>query len=260
MQKLAEIFNHEIVGLGGRIGIVIEIKKQRYQINGDAIFPSASLIKIPILLHGLRLAEQGRINLNHSMPISNRVGGSGVLRILSNQASLTVKDLLTLMITVSDNTATNMVVDLFGKDSINNTMRDLGLKNSRLNRKMMDFEAARQGHENRTSPSDMLTCLKIINEGDILTDESRRIAIEIMQGQQFLDKLPAMLNLDNNDQLFIANKTGSLPGVEHDCAIFKFHGKTAYAAVLTDQQSDTYAARQVISKIGSHVVDFLIEE
>lgn len=257
MSVLEAKIKEELVGFRGRIGLAIEAGDEWIYVNSDEVFPSASVIKVPILLACLKQAEEGHVNLDQLTVITERVGGSGVLQSLSSLASLTIKDLLTLVITVSDNVATNMVIDLLGIEAINQEMERLGLKSTNLNRKMMDFAAIQRGFDNVTCPSDMVKCLKAINEGAFLSEESKEIALSIMHAQQFLDKLPAMMD---PDRVFIANKTGGLPNVEHDCAIFKYNGKTAYAAVLTDQLTDAYEAKLVISRIGKHVADYLLAE
>lgn len=256
MQGLEGKICKELDGFKGRFGLALEIGGARLLINSDEVFPSASVIKIPILIEGLRQSESGRINLNQLVSLSNRAGGSGVLQALSDHALMTVQDLLTLMITVSDNTATNLLIDLIGIKEINSTIRNLGLQQTALNRKMMDHEAVERGFDNLTSPLDMLVCLKTINEGSFLTGESRRLALKIMHFQQFHDKLSAQLDLG---QVFVASKTGGLPAVEHDCAIIKTQGNTAYVAALTDQLADAYAAKLVMSRIGNHIYEYLIE-
>ncbi|WHY88296.1 serine hydrolase [Neobacillus novalis] len=257
MLTLEEKIKGEITCFQGRIGIAVEIANKRISLNSVEVFPSASVIKVPILIEGLRQAETGKINLNELTTIDKRVGGSGVLQALSAKVSMTIKDLMTLMITVSDNTTTNLLIDLLGMDSINSTIEKLSMEHTKLSRKMMDFEAIEQGYNNFTSPSDMIKCLKVINEGDFLSEESRKLAVEIMHYQQFHDKLTAMMDLD---RVFAASKTGGLPNVEHDCAILKYGGKTAYAVVLTDQLDNHFAAKQLISKIGKHLYDHLVEE
>jgi beta-lactamase class A len=131
----------------------------------------------------------------------------------------------------------------------------MGLQETVLNRKMMDFKAKERGSDNFTSPIDMIACLKVINEGDYLSELSRKTALEILHHQQFLDKLPAMIDID---KIFVANKTGSLPRVENDCAVFKYKGRTAYVVVLMDELEDTFAARQIISRIGKYISDYLV--
>jgi beta-lactamase class A len=240
---------------GGRAGVAIEVDGEGFYHNSSVVFQSASVIKIPILIEGLRQCELGRLDLDRLILVDHgRVGGSGVLQALSQAASVTVKDLLTLMMIVSDNIATNLLIDMLGIESLNTSFVGMGLQDTVLDRRMMDFDAIGYGLDNFTSPRDMLACLKIVAEGTYLSEASRAMAMEIMGYQQFLDKLPAMLDLD---QVFIANKTGSLPGVEHDCAIFRCNGKTAYVAVLMDQLTDAYDGRQLISKIGKCVFEWM---
>jgi beta-lactamase class A len=133
----------------------------------------------------------------------------------------------------------------------------MGLQETVLNRKMMDFKAKERGSDNFTSPRDMITCLKVINEGGYLSESSRETALEIMHYQQFQDKLLGMIEID---RIFTANKTGSLPNVENDCGVFKYNGKTAYVSVLMDELSDVYIGREKLSRIGRHVYDYLLEE
>ncbi|NEX78145.1 serine hydrolase [Bacillus thermocopriae] len=245
-----EKITKELVDFKGRVGVAIEIENERYEFHSEEVFPSASVIKVPILMECLKQSEHGNIDVDEFIKITERTGGSGVIQALSTNLSLTIKDLMTLMITVSDNTATNMLIDFVGMDPINRTMEELELHTTRLQRKMMDFAAKEKGLDNVTSPSDMVKCLKIIHEGDFLSANSRRMALDILHFQQFHDKLLAMID---TDKVFTANKTGSLPNVENDCAILKVGSKTAYVAILTDKLSDPYEARQVISRIGKHI-------
>jgi beta-lactamase class A len=243
--------------LFGRIGVAIEIEGKSFYHQSGEVFTSASVIKIPILIECLRQSELGLVDLNQWLSIPAKAGGSGVLQALSADVRLTIKDLMTLMIIVSDNTATNVLIDLLGMESINKTMKEMGLQDTVLNRKMMDFEAKRRGLDNFTSPRDMITCLKIINEGDYLSALSRQTALAIMSHQQFQDKLLGMIDAD---KIFAAGKTGSLPGVENDCAVFKFREKTAYVVVLMDKLEDVYAGREMISRIGKIVYNHLVQD
>ncbi|MEH7306027.1 serine hydrolase [Neobacillus drentensis] len=229
MDKLKIKIEEELRGLSGRIGLAIEIGTESFYVNNEGQFQSASLIKVPILIEGFRQSEIGKLNVDQLVSITNHVGGSGVLQLFSREAKLTMKDLLTLMITVSDNTATNMLIDRLGMEAINSSFEKMGLQHTALNRKMMDFEAIKKGLDNITSPMDMLTCLKVIHEGSYLTEESRAAVLKIVSYQQFQDRIPGMMDLD---KVFVANKTGSLLHVEHDCAVITHKGKTAYAAVL----------------------------
>lgn len=261
MKKLVENINAELNGLNGRIGLAIDVQDgENFTINGDELFPSASLIKLPILLAGLINAKNGVLNFDQIIAITekSKVGGSGVIQTLSSHVSLSIKDLLTLMITVSDNTATNILIDLLGMDEINSSFNQVGLTKTVLKRKMMDFAAIEQGKDNFTCPNEMIQCLKLLNGLNFTIGfEETVIAKEILKNQQFKNKLPAMMD---QEKITILNKTGELPAVQHDCAIVEYRGRKIYVAVLMDQLIDPYSANQTMNRIGKQISDFLINE
>lgn len=240
----------------GRISIAIDLASHSIQINSDTPYSAASLIKIPILLEGFRQSEQGEIDLDETVMVPNeyRVGGAGVLSTLSEKFSLTLEDLLTLMIIVSDNTATNLIIDRLGSDPINNHCNSLALKHTKLSRKMMDFQAMKQGYDNFTSASDIIICLRSLDQGTLFSQQSRDKMLYILHQQQFNTKLPAKMD---KEKIYVANKTGELPGVEHDCAIVRREKKTAYIAVLIDELDENESARDTITEIGKLLYDYL---
>ncbi|WP_340373096.1 serine hydrolase [Peribacillus sp. FSL E2-0218] len=221
-------------------------------------FQSASLIKIPMIIEGYRQSERKNIYLNQpvTIPPNAVTGGSGVLHALSNKVFLTVEDLLTLMITVSDNTATNMMMSLLGIDEINRCIQELGLKHTILGRKMQDFKALKEGRDNTISAEDTITCLKAIHTGDFLTKESQERILRVFDNQQLRDKLPSLMGRG----VKVASKTGGIRGVSHDCAIIRSETQTVYAAVLTENMKSEEESRQVISKIGKLIYDHMVAE
>ena len=119
-----------------------------FSVNSDERFMTASAIKIPVLIELLRKAKSGELDLNERVTISNdlKVGGSGVLKELGDGTeTMTIRDLATLMIIVSDNTATNIMIDIADMDDVNAVLEGLGLKVIRIRRKMQDFEAIKAG-------------------------------------------------------------------------------------------------------------------
>ncbi|AOH54007.1 hypothetical protein ABE28_006560 [Peribacillus muralis] len=222
----------------------------------EDLFQSASLIKIPMIIEGYRQSERKKIYLNQPVTIPSKAvtGGSGVLHALSNKVFLTVEDLLTLMITVSDNTATNMMMSLLGFEEINRCMKDLGLKNTILEREMQDFKALKEGRDNTITAEDAITCLKSIHTGDFLTKESQERILRVFDNQQLRDKLPSLMG----KEVKVANKTGGIRGVSHDCAIIRLKSRTVYAAVLTENIKSEEESRQVISKIGKLIYDDML--
>ncbi|MGE7764207.1 serine hydrolase [Peribacillus sp. NPDC096540] len=258
-----QTIEHEILALverfDGRIAYKIE------NADGDTIgyhedesFQSASLIKIPMIIEGYRQSEEKKIYLNQpvTIPPNEVTGGSGVLHVLSNKVFLTVEDLLTLMITVSDNTSTNMMMTLLGHDEINQCIKGLGLKNTILGRRMQDFKALKEGRDNTISAEDTITCLKAIHTGDFLTKESQEKILRAFDNQQLRDKLPSLMGKG----VKVASKTGAIRGVAHDCAIIRSEFQTVYAVVLTEDMKSEDESRRVISKIGKLIYDDMMAE
>lgn len=243
----------------GRIAYKIENDRgDSISYHEDESFQSASLIKIPMIIEGYRQAEKKEIYLNQplTIPRFEVTRGSGVLHTLSDKVMLTVEDLLTLMITISDNTSTNMMMNMLGFDEINQCIKDLGLQNTILQRRMFDFKALKEGRDNTISAADTVTCLKAIHTGDFLTKESQEKIMFIFEQQQMKDKLPSQMGKG----VKVGNKTGNIRGVAHDAAIIRSEKETVYAAVLTEEFELEEDSRRIISRIGKLIYDEMMRE
>jgi len=239
--------------LEGRSAVYLEDLSQGelFTINPERVFPSASTIKIPLLAAVLKAAEAGKFGLDDEVSIdpANRVGGCGVLSELNPNLRPTIRDLATLMIIQSDNAATNQLIDLAGMAAVNTLAAELGLKNTVLQRKMMDFEAARAGRNNLTSAGDLGRLLKLLVEGKVVGAAASATIIDIMKRQQLRNKLPAYLPED----VVIAHKTGDLDRLEHDAGIFFLPERSYILVVLTDQLSTNAAGVETIARISEVV-------
>jgi beta-lactamase class A len=149
-----------------------------------------------------------------------------------------------------------MMMNLLGFEEINQCIRELGLKNTVLERKMQDFKALKEGRDNTISAEDTITCLKAIHTGNFLTKESREKILHVFDNQQLRDKLPSLMGRG----VKVASKTGGIRGVAHDCAIIRSETQTVYAAVLTEDMKSEEESRQVISKIGKIIYDDMVAE
>ncbi|MBS4192577.1 serine hydrolase [Bacillus sp. FJAT-49705] len=240
----------------GRIAFVIETGNARIERNGEGKFSSASLIKIPILIEGFRQNDKGLLDFQEEITVlpKDRVDGAGVLQALSADLKIKIIDLMALMMVVSDNIATNLLIERLGKSEINKCMKEIKLKWTELNRKMMDFEAINNGIDNWTTAYDMVTCLKVIDQQTFLSKESSLKAFSIMEKQQF-KKLFDTIDLED---LQVASKSGELPGVEHDCAIIRYGDRTIYSAVLIDQLKTPYEGKQILSQIGKLILRYIV--
>jgi len=244
----------ELAGCKGRASLFMEIEGQVIEFNSQEVYQSASLIKIPILYEALRQIEDGIINPVEHVIIKDgdKIGNTGVLQVLHGVKSYALKDLLTLMVIVSDNSATNLVIDLLGIESINKTIRSLSMNNTILQRKMLDFLSIKSGMDNFTTAADIVTCLKKGVTGTTLNKASRDIFLFILNQQQFREKLPAYMN---EEYITAGNKTGELPGLEHDCAVVTYGQTRAFVAVLIDNLAEPEIGKSTIRQIGKYIND-----
>jgi len=183
----------------------------------DERFPAASIIKIPILVEVLRQAEMGRLRLDERITIrpQDKVGGFGILKELGSLEALSLLDLLTLMVIISDNTGANLCIERVGMAAVNAGAASLGLTGTVLQRKMMDTAARERGLDNFTTPADAARLLELLATEQVLTPEGSRQALEILARQQVNDRLPLLLPAG----VSVAHKTGELSGIRHDVGI-----------------------------------------
>ena len=197
-------------------------------LNADQVFPAASLIKVPLLLHALEQVQRGELDLDgrHTMHSEDRVSGAGVLHELDAGLSLTLRDLLTLMIIVSDNTATNLVIELLGIDPVNAWLADQGYIRTRLVGKLqlppeLGNEAQRRGERNTTSAAEQTRLFTELWQGTRLNAAHREIALGILERQQYRDILARKLpHGQGGERLYRTfTKSGELTGVHHDAGL-----------------------------------------
>jgi beta-lactamase class A len=240
----------------GRWGIVIlnQSTGDRLEINRDMVFPAASMIKVPIMYEIMRRAAENSLSLDESLMVTdqNKTGGAGILKELRSGLALTVRELVTLMIVLSDNTATNMLIDLAGMEAINQTMTGLGLKSTVLRRRMMDFAAARAGLENEICAADLARIFEKIYPTSSLPQEYGAMMLDILSRQQIRDKLPFYLPWET----VLAHKTGTLSGVEHDAGILILPGGSYIVCVLTGELAANYQGMQLVAAIGKTVYEY----
>lgn len=213
--------------LDGVLGVAILDLSNEHTLllNADEVFPTASSIKIAILAEFYRQVQQGKLRFTDSYTLqsSDLVGGSGIAGALTpGVTKLTLRDVAALMISVSDNSATNVMIGRVGMDNVDALLDSLGLKQTRLNRKMMDIKAAGEGRENLASPREMMLLLEALYRGKILNKqytEDYFSLLSIHKESYIPRELP--------EDLRIANKPGELEGVRNDCGIV-FTGTRPY--------------------------------
>ncbi len=224
------------------------------KINENKVFQSASIIKIPIMVETLRQIEEGNYSLDKKIRIDDKDKVDFSIISELDVEEYSILDLITLMIITSDNTATNLLIDIIRYDNLNNLMERLGLKDTKLTRKMMDFQGIKEGRDNITSPVDMVNILEDLYKGKILKPDHSRLALNIMKRQTHRDLIPRNLEED----LVIANKTGELSGLNHDIGIV-FSKKTDYIiGVFTEKGDSNLINKELIGNISKFVYNYII--
>lgn len=206
--------------LPGKIGLYVcyPDKGEGYGFNADMPLEAASVIKLPIMVEAFRQKEAGLIDFDAPITIrkEDKLPSCGALTYLHDGVTVTVGDLVTLMIILSDNTATNLMIGMLGIDNINMTIDDLGLTGTRLNRMLFRPELSRQGIQNYVSAVDMGKLLQGILHGEIVSAEASARMLQILGDQRLNGKLPFYLH---GEGIRCAHKTGEDDGITHDVGV-----------------------------------------
>jgi len=216
---------------------------EKLSIRGEEQFPSASMIKLPILIELFHQIQKGPLKLSDpiTMLAADQRPGSGVLQFLSTPHQLTVGDAATLMIILSDNTATNLVLDKVGIRNVNRRLDSLGITSTRLFAKVfmgsattVDTAGTRRWGLGVTTASDLAELLARMYRGQMVSDSASKQMIEILKDNFDDDRIARYLPADAS----LANKTGSLDDVRHDCGIVFSKQKDYVLCVLTNNNQD----------------------
>jgi beta-lactamase class A len=214
--------------------------------RSEESFPPASTIKVPVLYEVFRQAGEGRFSLTDPLLLEadDVVGGSGILKDLTPGLTLPVRDLATLMIVVSDNTATNMLIDLVGADAVNGSCERLGLTSTRLENRMQRPKEG--GPANRSTPADLGHLMAHIAERRVLTEAACDAMLDIMRRQHFTDNITralpefdAYVEAGKEPTVRVASKSGSIRGTRNDVGLVEAHGRRYVIAMMSKGCTDT---------------------
>ncbi|WP_093146414.1 serine hydrolase [Saccharopolyspora antimicrobica] len=220
--------------LPGRVGFAAWDLTEREPVllGAERVVPAASTIKVLIMISALRAVQGGRIGLDDEVELpAQRVGGAGLLRLLRSVDRISLRDLITLMIVVSDNAATNAVIDAVGFAAIRDCAADLGCTDTRVERRLMHHH---EPGRNETTALDQARVLDRLAGGTALPPELTEHALGVLAEQQVRDRLPALLPVGAN----CWNKTGELLGLRHDVGLLGTDRPQAVIAVLVDELTD----------------------
>ena len=186
--------------------------------NADAPLMAASVIKLPVMVAAFRDILDGRLDPDAPVTIlpEMKLPSCGALTYLHDGLQVTVMDLITLMIIVSDNTAANLMIDRVGMDRVNGAMAALGIPGVTLRRRLFDAEASARGLENTVTARGMGLLLERLYRGTLLGGEADAAMLRILGDQRLNGKLPFYLH---GRDIRCAHKTGEDDGITNDVGI-----------------------------------------
>jgi beta-lactamase class A len=265
-----------IENLAKHVGVYAENLNsgKNYYYNCLDIFPAASVIKLPILYELFQEYIKGKYNPETTIfyKKSDYVEDSPWFET-REEGFYTLKDIAHSMITVSDNVSTNLLIDLLGIKNINNSIENIGMAHTALNRKMCDFAARERGIENLTTPEDMAIFFKRIfsDYGKPFTSElfknfhipeiynKQTCALEIIKiltEQKDLEKIPSGIS---GPGILVANKPGELPEIRNDAALIVSGNKNYIISVFSEKVYDESVADTLIAELSAELFRFLNE-
>ena len=239
--------------IGGRIGVMAKNLNtgQEIKYRASEKFPTASVIKLPVMVEYFFQVQAKRISPTQKVELSsaNKWGGSGLFQYFLGTSQQKLADAVLMMITISDNTATNMVIDALGEShteklaAVNDRMISLGLKNTRLLNKLMSWETKTDSPESIrygigvSTPKDMcLLCEKIFKH-DVVDSAACDEMIDLMKKQFYNDRIPRFLPKEES-KIRVAHKTGSVTGVNNDVGLILSPRVNISLAIFIEQARD----------------------
>lgn len=269
IEKLTELCSQ----IKGEYGLYVSIpqENQQFMINETTIFNAASTMKVPALAKLLQDAEEGLVDLEEMRVVKheNRVKGSGILKSLSPALSLPVLDLAELMIVLSDNTATNEVLDIVGMDRVREFCREHDYNNTWVWTKLF-YQSEQPEPQNPEGTPKNATCawdlgrmMESIAEGNCVSEAASRQMVQIMAGQQVARLKTLLPNAAHADprlplqpppegKVTVASKGGTLTkgGIAHDAAIFYLPDGRYYVMVICTSSESIRETTNIIQQAG----------
>lgn len=233
---------------GISIAIYIKDLTTEYSIgiNDEEKIPSASLIKIPIMAAIYYLAEEGEISLDNVLIYKKHhyCSGSGIIKNIPFGSKFKVKELIELMITVSDNIATQMLTEYVGLKKLDEIFKKLELENTNISRYIMDLKKKKEGIENYTTAKDIGILLEKIYKGKLVSKLASSEMLFFLMKQKICDRIPRLLP----KEVIVANKTGLMKDVCHDAGIVFTNNGDFIICILT-KNLDHKIAKKFIAEV-----------
>lgn len=241
------VLDRAVTALTGRAGLFAtrEDGTVLYERDADAEYPSASVIKIPLLMTLYADVAVGRLSLDDRVPVGERMPGSGVLRHLPDVTELSVRDHAMLMTIVSDNTSTNRLIERVGLDRVEARLAEWGCTRTRLRRRMFDVDAAKSGMDNVASARELGSLLLRLVRGELVDRATSDAVLAVLEQTQDHTLIRRYLPAGTR----VAHKTGSLEKVRNDAAVI-WKDRAVVAVGLIDGVPDIRLGQSLLGLLG----------
>ncbi len=262
-KELEKILKNEFINFKGNYAIYAnDYKENKISINENEKFNAASCIKIFILVELFRQVYLNKKSLDEKLKYEkdNFVNGSGILQYLTQGLELSVKDIATLMMIISDNVATNIMIDYLGINNINKTIKDLGCLDTELYCK---FESCEDKVFSITTVKDYSHIYELINEEKLWNKSISKEIINILKNQKYHemigDGIPKIYTKTNNNTLnYVASKSGKYKSVRNDGGIVSTkYGNYILTIFIKDFLDQDYLNDEDIYKYGKNISNIL---
>ncbi|KAA8673284.1 serine hydrolase [Clostridium sp. HV4-5-A1G] len=241
-----EVIREKVGKLKGKVGFCYKDldSGDSFGVNEDEPFIAASIIKIPILIEAYRQFREKILFKEELVEIkeSDRVPSCGAAAYIHPGARLMLKDLCVLMIVLSDNMAANILIKKLKMSNINNTMKQLGMKKTKVNRILFDSDAEKAGKQNYFAPDEILKLFEMMWKGSLISRQDSEDMIKIFKLQQINYKMPYLLSED----ICVAHKTGDDEGITHDAGIV--YARKPFILCFASNETDVNETDEFIRK------------
>lgn len=249
----------------GTFGVVFDdlTTGAHWEHQPDEPFYAASVIKLAIMAEVFRQAAEGLLDLDRERLTWTRhhqVGGDGVVKLLTPGTELSIRDLVTLMIAVSDNAATNLLIDRLGRDNIRQVLVRYGLTGSSFFNKLSVVPAEREG-VNTITARDVQHLLLLMARGQVVSQHACDQMVAILKENQDYVRAVKYLPWDQDrltgerPAVQIAHKTGSVKGLSHDAGLFYLPGRTYALTILGKRLPDDLYGAEAVAQISRLVYE-----
>jgi len=248
LESTIDDLDHHLDGVLG-VAILDLGSGRKFLLHADEVFPQASSIKVAVLAELYHQAQTGKLKLTdlYSVQASDLVADSNLMGGLTPGVTrVTLRDLATMMVAVSDNSATNVLIDRVGMENVNLLMDSLGLMHTRLRRKMMDLKAAGEGRENISTPAEMMALFEDLYRGKILNPEMTADFFKVLSTHK-----ESFIPRDLPEGLKIANKPGELEGVRNDSGVVFIENRPYVICAMTTYLRHERDGEEAITRISA---------